>query len=67
MNGLMNKFYGEYNSAFDVISRKDPAISFETGFKGIDNIIDGKLKLGEIFEICGERHSAKFYVSTPIV
>lgn len=60
----MNRFYGQFQSAFSLICDYDSRFKLATGFEGIDEMIDGKLCVGEIFEICGDRHTAKYYVST---
>jgi hypothetical protein len=60
----MGKLYGAFQSAFDAAAENEPTVKFSSGFDKIDDLLlEGKLRLGEIVEICGERDTAKLYVS----
>lgn len=58
----MSKFFDEPIDAFDLVARDEPTVSFCSSIKAVDNLLNGKLRLGEIVEICGERSTAKLTV-----
>jgi hypothetical protein len=64
---MTQRFFGEYQDAFEAISGHERGISFRSGFDRVDSLLEGRLRLGEIVEICGERNTAKLYVSTFII
>lgn len=58
----MSKFFDEPIDAFDLVVRDEPTVSFCSSIKAVDNLLNGKLRSGEIVEICGERSTAKLTV-----
>jgi hypothetical protein len=59
----MAKYVTKSENMFDLITKSDPTCTFRTGIDSVDELVGGKLRLGEIFEIAGFRHTAKTYVS----
>jgi hypothetical protein len=53
--------------ALELMASRDPRIGFRTGFHEIDELVGNSLRFGELFEICGTRHSAKLRVGHSIL
>lgn len=58
----MNKPLYE-KTVFSLLAERNPKLTFRTGFEEIDDLLGGSLQLGEIFEICSLRYTAKVYVT----
>lgn len=59
----MAEYITQSTDMFELATKSDSTCTFQTGVEAVDELIQGKMRLGEIFEIAGFRHSAKTYVT----